>query len=205
MTIALAFAMGGCEDKPADPTKDKTAEAKDAKKTEAKPEKKEEGATKPAKVDSGKVDADALSDKTTKLLEALKKKDVDALAAFVAEADREEMKKQFSEGGKAHNSFFGANEWRWKAVDGWDGKVHEVRMDGETVKVKFAEIDGKESAVVTWKKKGDEWAFDDLHSPSNEDFAKWGNKLGAAEGAAAEGGDAKDEKAAEGDEAQDAE
>jgi hypothetical protein len=197
-----ALALAGCEDKsgagdkpaPAQDDKAKT-EAKEGEKAKAD-EAKAEGDTKPAKDMPASEDVEILTEQSPKLLEALKSKNIEAIAAFVPESERAEATKAFTDGGTAAKSFFTEGEWRHKAVQAWDGKLHGIRIEGDTARVKFGEIEGKESAVVEWKKQDDKWYFKDVKSPSNEEFAKWGQEAGQQAGE-----QAADEAAAEPEEA----
>src|SRR5688572_11896385 len=94
------LAMVACEDKPASPTptpaQDKKAQ--DTKSEPAKPDMKPtetegktgEGETKPAKGVTSPEDLKLLTEKTEKLMAALKAKDANAIAEFVPEAKRED-------------------------------------------------------------------------------------------------------------------
>jgi hypothetical protein len=182
--------MVGCEDKPASPTptpaQDKKAQ--DTKSEPAKPDMKPsettpgdkagEGDTKPAKGIPSPEDLKLLTEKTEKLMAALKAKDANAIAEFVPEAKREDAKKDFAADGKAYKSFFGDGEWRANAITTWDNKVHMIRIKDDKARVKVGEIaDKKEAAVVEWSKQDAQWFFEDMQSPSLEDYATWGEEL----------------------------
>jgi hypothetical protein len=179
--LTAALAVAGCdnkttEEKPASAKDDKLAEKTGDKADETpKADEPKEGDTKPAKTDTdNSVEAKVIAERSTKLLQALKDKKVDDIATFVAADQQDQIKTDFAEGGKAHKSFFGEGEWRWKAINAWDGKVHEVRINDDEARAKFGETEQKQAAVVVWKKKDDAWLFEDVNSPSLEDFAKWG-------------------------------
>lgn len=67
--------------------------------------------------------------------------------------------------------------WRWKAVQAWNGKLGQTRYVGGSpprrARVVFHKM-GKKLAVVTLRWEDGLWAFDDIHSPSEARFRKWG-------------------------------
>ncbi|MBX3054793.1 MAG: hypothetical protein KF753_25200 [Caldilineaceae bacterium] len=68
--------------------------------------------------------------------------------------------------------------WRWEAVQFWDGKLREVRyrhfvgsgQDSYEAHVHFAEMTGSEIAVVVLKWENEQWAFEDINSPTQRAF-----------------------------------
>jgi hypothetical protein len=98
--LAALLAVAACEDKGTEkptPAPDKKA---DTTKTDTKTEEKkaeESGDTKPAKTEATAEDAKMLTERSQKLLEALKSKNVDAIAEFVPEKERAEAKTAFAD------------------------------------------------------------------------------------------------------------
>ncbi|HZO17154.1 MAG TPA: hypothetical protein VFB62_27945 [Polyangiaceae bacterium] len=178
--LAALIAAAGCEDKastPAPTQEKKTETTKPETKPAEKAEEGKEGDTKPAKTEDTAEVAKLLNERTTKLMEALKSKNVDAIIAFVPEKEREEAKKAFGAGGQAHKSFFTAGEWRAKAIETWDTKIQMIRLQGEEARVKVGETEKKEAAVVQWMKQDGEWYFKDMLSPAADEFASWGEEI----------------------------
>ena len=138
--------------------------------------------TTPAEVASAPAPASTLPNTELGRLEPLAKKvltfyqnkDVDALVLVAEPLKRDAMKKALKPGEASYESLFGASSWRWKAVEAWDDKIVEVRIKDDLARAQFGVIDGKEAAVVAFKKTDGVWYFEDLKSPTLESFKSWG-------------------------------
>lgn len=68
---------------------------------------------------------------------------------------------------------FGPTSWRRRAVEGWSGGL-TVRLSHDEARVRFAELDGEEVAVVVLRREEGQWRFSDIQSHSSEAFERWG-------------------------------
>jgi hypothetical protein len=121
-----------------------------------------------------RTDAGRLKPLARKVLTFCQNQDIEALALMVADSDKDEMKKSLQPGQSAHERLFGKDGWRHKAIDSWNEEVSEIRTKGEEARAKFGEIDGKQAAVVVFRKKSGVWYFEGIENPTKEDFATWG-------------------------------
>lgn len=109
-----------------------------------------------------------------KVLTFCENQDVEALVLMAAESDRDEMTKSLQPGQSGHELLFGASGWRRKAIEAWNDDVSEIRIKGDEARAKFGEFDGKEAAVVVFRKKDGVWYFEGLENPPLTAFATWG-------------------------------
>lgn len=121
--------------------------------------------------------AEALRGRATEVLRAYRARDVDALVALVPPAHRDRARDSLAPGSSRRESIFGERSWRWRAVEGWDGALREVRVRGPEARVRFGALEGGEVAVVTLRKVDGQWYFEDVHSPTARSFATWGERL----------------------------
>ena len=116
------------------------------------------------------------------ILNAYRAKDVIALAGLVSPTNRR-IFVELAEQGESHprySSIFGDASWRSKVVQSWDGNLGEVRYRhyvGATrndyeAQVEFAEAGPNELAVVTLTWLDGKWNWEDINSPSRQNFMK---------------------------------
>jgi hypothetical protein len=67
--------------------------------------------------------------------------------------------------------------WRWRAVKRWEGQLGPARVQGERVRIQFAQLNNLEVVVVSLVRREGRWLLDDVLSPSVERFAAWGEPL----------------------------
>lgn len=67
--------------------------------------------------------------------------------------------------------------WRWRAVKRWEGQLGPARIQGERVRIQFAQLNNLEVVVVSLVRRDGRWLLDDLLSPRVERFAAWGEPL----------------------------
>ncbi len=110
-------------------------------------------------------------------LQAYRSKDIAALEAVV-HPDNRAILEEIRRDGEAHPrwaSLFAPDAWRWRAVQGWDGRIGEVRTFGEgsrsAAMVRFGEMGASEVLVVALEFRDGRWWFEDINSPSAADFA----------------------------------
>lgn len=120
------------------------------------------------------TDGGRLKPLAIKVLTFCQNQDIEALVMMVADSDRDEMKKSLQPGQSAHERLFGKDGWRHKAIDSWNDEVSAIRIKGDEARAKFGEIDGKQAAVVVFRKKSGIWYFEGIENPTKEDFATWG-------------------------------
>ena len=109
-----------------------------------------------------------------KVVGFLRNKDAEALVLMAAPEGRSEMSKALQPGGPLHEKLFAEDGWSWKAVEAWDEKVHDVRMLADEARAKYGEIDGKQAAVVLFRKVDGVWYFEGTDNPALDAYASWG-------------------------------
>jgi len=119
--------------------------------------------------DEGADDATpaALRDKATKVMEALKKGDAAAAAAFCLGKHKEGFQKFIAE------SIENKEQSRNKAYQAWDGKLGEVRIDGKQARVKFGQ-DGDRIHFLSFRQKDGKWSLDDIPNKPDKQWSSWG-------------------------------
>lgn len=111
------------------------------------------------------------------VLRAYKARDLRSLAALSTRGNRK-MFAEIAARGEAHPRYRSIFKgWRWRAVEAWNGKLGQTRYIGGSpprrARVVFHKM-AKELAVVTLDWQDGMWAFEDIHSPSEGRFLKWG-------------------------------
>jgi hypothetical protein len=109
-----------------------------------------------------------------KVLGFVRNKDTEALVLMAAPAARPEMTRSLQAGEAMHQKLFAADGWSWKAVDGWDDEIDDVRVKGDEARAKYSEIDGKRAAVVMFRKVDGVWHFEGMDDPTVEAYGSWG-------------------------------
>ncbi|MCP9934172.1 hypothetical protein KBZ08_09630 [Cyanobium sp. Candia 9D4] len=116
------------------------------------------------------------------ILNAYRARDVIALAGLVSPTNRR-IFVELAEQGESHprySSIFGDASWRSKVVQSWDGNLGEVRYrhyvgaarNDYEAQVEFAEAGPNELAVVTLTWLDGKWNWEDINSPSRQNFMK---------------------------------
>ena len=125
---------------------------------------------------SGNVDRSDPESTAQAILTAYKAKDLSALADFSTTSNKEILSEIAAQGEKhpRYQSIFSG--WRWEAVQGWQGKLGEVRykrIAGEPVaQVYLGGLDGDKIAVVTLTWEKGQWCFDDINRSDRQRFEK---------------------------------
>lgn len=143
--------------------------------SERKPAEK----TQPPKTAIDQSDAAAVA---RHILELYREKDIDGLLAYSQEEPvPANLLERFAPGTVRYKSLFGASSWRWRAVSQWNGELPKVfytnQRNPSTVEnateahVEFGRS-RDELFVVSLRKSGNVWLFDDVHSPGIEDLEK---------------------------------
>ncbi len=125
-----------------------------------------------------KVDRADANSTANAILTAYKGRDVIALAGLTNPTNKR-IFVELAEQGADHPryaSIFGG--WRWEIVQGWDGEVTQARYrhfvgtarDEYQAQVKFADMGSDEVGVVTMTWEDDKWSFEDINSPSLNNF-----------------------------------
>jgi hypothetical protein len=150
--LGLVFVMAACEPKkPTPPPVNKPVDRSDARAT------------------------------AVAILKAYQTRDLQALAEFCEEENRQ-LLKEIAEQGESnpryHSLFVG---WRWEAVSTWNGQIKEVRYrvysppnGKKSIKAiaYFADLGPDGIAVVTMKLVDGKWMFEDIHRNDRSDFEK---------------------------------
>lgn len=111
---------------------------------------------------------------TQKVLGFMRNKDTEALVLMAAPDARSKMSSSLRPGEAMHEKLFANEGWGWKTIDTWDEKVHDVRVLGDEARAKFAEVDGKQAAVVVFRKTDGVWYFEGTDNPALDAYASWG-------------------------------
>jgi hypothetical protein len=120
------------------------------------------GAAAPAKGSVAELEAKARG-----VLDALKKGDVKAAADFCLGKHRDGLEKYIVEKlGQKEQS-------RAKAFAAWDGKLGEVRVDGDDARVAYGR-DGGHVDYLSFRKKDGEWSLFDFPVASEDKWKTWG-------------------------------
>ncbi len=108
-------------------------------------------------------------------LNAYKGKDVNGLMSLSRPDFTARIKKMIDEGKleDIKKRAFDENEWRYKSVAAWDGKLHEKKEQGKKIRIRYGYIGADEVAVVELVNEDGKWYFEDLKSPSLEYWASW--------------------------------
>lgn len=111
------------------------------------------------------------------VLRAYKARDLRSLATLSTRGNRK-MFAEIAARGEGHPRYRSIFKgWRWRAVEAWNGKLGQTRYIGGSpprrARVVFHKM-AKELAVVTLDWQDGMWAFEDIHSPSEARFNKWG-------------------------------
>lgn len=159
----LIVCLGGCKESKPD-----TASAKDTTVT---------AETSAAPLPASTLPTDEkgrLVPLTQKVLGFMRNKDTEALVLMAAPDARPQMSSSLRPGEAMHEKLFANDGWGWKTIDGWDEKVHDVRVLGDEARAKYAEVDGKQAAVVVFRKVDGVWYFGGTDNPALDAYASWG-------------------------------
>ena len=105
-------------------------------------------------------------------LKAYQQKDIETLIKL-SPPDRAARIKEMITMGKLDdikNRAFDENKWRYQSVKNWDGKLHELKKHGDTIRIRYGDINPNEVAVVQLIHVNGKWYFDDLQSPGREEW-----------------------------------
>jgi hypothetical protein len=114
----------------------------------------------------------------TNLLDAYKRKDLDAIAGKMPPEEGGALRRRLSPGGDLHKDYFGEQSWRWAVLQKWDGPSEEfapkTRVGASEVWVGFAPLDGgKQVAVLELTRVGKKW-LPKIERMASGDFDAWG-------------------------------
>lgn len=100
-------------------------------------------------------------------MDALKKGDAKAAADFCLGKHRDGLEKYIAE------TIEKKDQSRSKAYQKWDGKLGEMRVDGDNARVAFGE-DGTHVDYLSFRKKNGAWSLDDIPVAQKGQWEKWG-------------------------------
>lgn len=165
--LQIAVVVEGCgEAKATDGASSSTAASTGSSaapaKTTAAPEKT--AAPLPTK-EAGSV-AD-LKEKAAAIMDALKKGDAEAAGKYCLGKHHDAFVKYIAE------SFEKKDQSRAKGYAAWDGKLGEVRIDGDKARVAFTS-DDRTVTYLSFRTKDGEWSLDDIPFAQKADWDKWG-------------------------------
>jgi hypothetical protein len=123
------------------------------------------------------VDPAALGRLASEALRAHAAKDGRALVDLVQPSERERATKEILPGGAARDSYFADRTWRMKAVQAWDGNLHEMRIEGRRARIRFTMIEQDRAGVVELIHEDGSWYFRDIKRPPRGDFLRWGRPI----------------------------
>lgn len=109
-------------------------------------------------------------------LEALRRADLDALAAL-ATSDNRKMLPTLKPGSSRYESLFGKASWRQRAVRGWGSRIdvclkHQSKLRQRCV---FDGAQRGEIYIVQLDREQGQWRFDDLLTPTDAGWVTTGN------------------------------
>ena len=116
-------------------------------------------------LDEGSVAS--LRDKASKIMDALKKGDAKAAAAFCLGKHREAFEKYLAE------TIEKKDQSRSKGYQAYDGKLGAIRIKGDLARVAFHE-EGDQVDFLSFRKKDGVWSFDDTPWKPKAEFDGWG-------------------------------
>ncbi|MBK6517298.1 MAG: hypothetical protein IPG04_25100 [Polyangiaceae bacterium] len=101
------------------------------------------------------------------VLSALRRGDSKAAADFCLRKHRDGLEKFIAE------TIEKKDRARAKAFRAWDGKLGEIRVEGEKARVAFGSSDDQVN-YLSFKDKDGEWSLDDIPVVSKAQWDKWG-------------------------------
>ena len=155
--------MAGCqEDTTEPPPPDAPAATAGAEKPPS-----EKPRAEPAEPEAEKGSVEDLRERAAKVMDALKKGDAKAAAAFCNAKHCESFEKYIAE------TIEKKDQARYRGYRAWDGNLGEIRIKDTSAWVKYAE-DDRFVQVLLFRKKDDEWGLFDIAQKPKSQYATWG-------------------------------
>lgn len=115
------------------------------------------------------------------VMKAYKAKKFVEFAELVQPSKKDWTAAQLTPGTPIYESLFGAQSWRWKAVQSWSGKLGKGYLkdqkDGQQWVRMSISTGQKETVVIELKKRGKEWFFEDLRKVPSAELKSWGKPM----------------------------
>ena len=114
------------------------------------------------------------------ILRAYKAKDLRTLATL-SHGRNHDMFVEMADSGKSHTRYNSVwSGWRWEGAQTWNDQIGEARYrQGRSIirsSIEFGELDSGSILVVKLEWEDGKWCFEDIHSPSPENFLDWSLK-----------------------------
>ena len=127
-----------------------------------------------------KVDRTDAKSTAGAILKAYKAKDLRTLATLSHEFNHD-MFVEMADSGKSHTRYNSMwSGWRWEGAQTWNGQIGEARYSQGrsriSASVKFGESESGSILVVKLEWVDGKWCFEDINSPSPENFLDWSLK-----------------------------
>ena len=159
--VSLLALLAACGDKGSTTT---TSSATGASAATGAPS----GAAKPAETaasDPGSVAA--LAERASGVMTALHRGDAKAAADFCLGKHRDALQGYIAE------TIEKKEQSRAKSYEAWNGKLGEMRIDGDRARVAFGE-DGDRIDYLSFRKKDGSWSLDDIPVAPKSEWSTWG-------------------------------